>query len=109
MSEKQFRLRADQIKPLVSGYGGCFASEQISVEGMKVGYMYREEPEFEADGGWRFLSGDESQAYLDDASHLAIYDVNTIANYDPEIIPLLNSPIGSAFMRDERGNLVSAQ
>jgi hypothetical protein len=26
--------------------------------------------------------------------------VNTIANYDPEIIPLLDSPFGSAFARD---------
>ena len=109
MSEKQFHLRADQIKPLVSGYGGCFASDKITMEGMKVGYMYRDEPEFGADGGWRFLSGDESQAYLDDASHLAIYDVNTITNYDPEIIPFLDAPIGSAFMRDERGNLVPSQ
>ena len=29
-----------------------------------------------------------------------LYDVNTIANYDPEIIPFLDSPPGSAFERD---------
>jgi hypothetical protein len=30
------------------------------------------------------------------------YDVNTIANYDRDIIPLLDAPAGSAFMRDPR-------
>lgn len=65
--------------------------------------MYREEPDFEGDCGWRFLSGDESQDYLDDLEtlHIAIYDLNTIANYDPEIIRLLDAPIGSSFERDE--------
>jgi hypothetical protein len=105
MSEKQFRLRADQIKPLVSGYGGCFATDRITVDGMKVGYMYREVPGFDVDSGWRFLAGDEPQEYCNDPSNLAIYDVNTIANYDPEIIPFLDAPIGSAFSREADGKL----
>lgn len=62
--------------------------------------MYREEPDFDVDSGWRFLAGVESQEYLDDPKNMAIYDVNTIANYDPEIIPFLHAPIGSAFERD---------
>lgn len=71
----------------------------ITVDGFRVGFMYRQEPEFKADSGWRFLSGSESQEYLDNADHLTICDVNTIANYDPEIIPPLDAPIGSAFER----------
>ncbi|HZP59545.1 MAG TPA: DUF2185 domain-containing protein [Opitutaceae bacterium] len=52
-----------------------------------------------ADSGWRFFSGEEDQAYVDDSSHTMIYDVNTIANYDPAIIPYLTAPFGSAFGR----------
>ena len=109
MSKKQFRLRADQIKQLIPDGGGCYATDMITVEGHKVGYMYREEPDFAQDSGWRFLAGVESQEYLDDPNNLAIYAVNTIANYDPEIIPLLQAPIGSAFERVAgSGNLVEA-
>jgi len=36
-------------------------------------------------------------------SNLAFYNVNTVANYDPEIIPLLDAPVGSAFYRTENG------
>ena len=100
MPDKQFRLRADQIKPLVEGLGGCFASDMIPVQGHRVGIMYREEPEFEVDSGWRFLAGIESQEYLDDPENLSIYDVNTIASYDPEVIPFLHAPVGSVFERE---------
>jgi hypothetical protein len=99
MGKRQFHLRADQIKPLAEGRGGCFATDKITVNGEKVGFMYRQQSEFRADSGWRFLSGTETQEYLDNPDNLTIYDVNTIANYDPEIIPLLDAPLGSAFER----------
>lgn len=99
MLEKQFKIAANQIKPLVEGRGGCFATDMITVDGQKVGYMYREEPDFPDDSGWRFFSGKESDDYLEDTSHTSIYEVNTIANYDPRIIPLLDAPVGSAFER----------
>lgn len=99
MAKKQFRLRADQIKPLAENRGGCFATDMITVEGRKVGYMYREEPHNDQLSGWIFTAGQESEAYMDDADNHAIYNVNTIANYDPEIIPFLDAPAGTAFER----------
>lgn len=97
--EKSFRLAAQQIRPLAPGRGGCYATDRITVEGERIGYMYRESPDFGSDSGWRFFSGSESQEYLDDPNNTEIYDVNTIANYDPEIIPFLDAPTGSAFAR----------
>jgi hypothetical protein len=99
MADKPFKIPADQIKPLVQGFGGCFATDMITVDGHTVGYMYREKPDFENDSGWRFFSGKESEEDMADPKHTEIYEVNTIANYDPAIIPLLNSPVGSAFER----------
>ena len=98
--KKAFRLSADQIQPLACGYGSCIATDMITVEGRRVGFMYRQEPDNAVDSGWRFASGHESQEYMDDAENHAMYDINTIANYDPEIIPLLESAIGAAFERD---------
>ena len=39
--------------------------------------------------------------------HFAMYDVNTVAHFDPDIIPLLDAPRGSAFARDPSGAFVS--
>jgi hypothetical protein len=61
--------------------------------------MYREEPDNKSDSGWRFFAGDETDDYTEDPDHIGIYDVNTIANYDPAITPHLDAPAGSAFGR----------
>lgn len=96
---KTFKLSADQIAPIAMGFGGCFATDMITVDGRKVGWMYRQEPDNSIDSGWRFFAGPESAEYIEDLRNTAVYDVNTIANYDPEIVPLLDAPIGSAFER----------
>jgi hypothetical protein len=98
-SEKPFKIRADQIRQLIPNMGGCYASDRVMVDGLLVGYMYREDPTHDVDSGWRFLSGDESQDYVDDPDSLGIYAVNTVCNYDPAIIPYLGSPAGSSFGR----------
>ena len=104
---KTFRLQPEQIKPLAEDYGACIASDAITVEGQKVGFMYREDPDNDVDSGWRFLSGTESDEFLDDPENLGLYDVNTIANYDGDIIPLLDAPSGAAYERDpETGEFV---
>ncbi|MEO5714913.1 MAG: DUF2185 domain-containing protein [Luteolibacter sp.] len=97
--DKAFRIPGDQIKELIPNMGGCFATDRITVDGEKVGYMYREEPDKDIDSGWRFFSGDESQDYVDDPDNTSIYAVNTICNYDPAIIPFLGAPVGSSFGR----------
>ena len=99
MKPKRFKLRAEDIKPLAEGHGACICTDAITVDGRRVGFMYREQPDNADDSGWRFMSGEESQDYMDEADNHGVYDVNTIANYDPTIVPLLDSPAGSAFER----------
>lgn len=70
--------------------------------------MYRETSDNELDSGWRFLAGDEPDEYVSDPANFGLFDVNTLANYEPSVIPLLTAPTGSAFMRDEAGRLAPA-
>jgi hypothetical protein len=74
----------------------------ITVDGRRVAFMYREPPDNDVDSGWRFMSGFESDDYMNDPANHGIYDVNTIANYDPDIVPFLHAPVGSAFERKTR-------
>lgn len=98
-TDKAFKIPGSEIRRLIPDIGACFATDRITVDGMPVGYMYREQPDFEADSGWRFLAGDESQDYADNAENWAVYDVNTICNYDGAIISYLDAPVGCAFGR----------
>lgn len=79
---------------------GCFASDKITKEGFKVGYMYREQPdEGKPDSGWRFLAGNEDDEYINNPDNLHLFAINTICNYDKDIIPYLKSQIGSTYIR----------
>jgi hypothetical protein len=94
---KRYKLAKEQIRPLAEHRGGCLATDLITVEGFPVRFMYRESPDNPMDSGWRFMSGYEDDAYMSDPKNHGVYDVNTIANYDPSIIPFLDSLAGSAF------------
>jgi hypothetical protein len=95
--DKRFHIPGAQIKQLVPPMGGCFITDRVTVDGLKIGYMYREQADGPSDSGWRFFSGDEQPDYLDDSTHMGIFAVNTAANYDQDIIPYLDTPAPCAF------------
>jgi hypothetical protein len=96
---KNLRIPNEEIKPLVNNLDSCLCTDRITVDGQPIGFMYREIPDDGEDSGWRFLSGTETQAYIDDPTNSGLYEVNTIANYDTAIIPYLDAPFGAEFER----------
>ncbi len=107
-SRKKYKIPKSTMKRLIicDGAAGCFATDRIIVDGAKVGFMYREKPLDEQDSGWRFMAGDETEEYMSNTDMSGIYHLNTICNYDEEIIPLLGSPAGSFFVRNDKGDFV---
>ncbi|MGN0663612.1 MAG: DUF2185 domain-containing protein [Negativibacillus sp.] len=104
---KNWVIPGPQIKPILTdwqGPVGCLATDRIMVDGCKVGYLYRVEAVNAGDSGWRFFAGDEDDAYTSDPDKVGVFHLNTLCNYDPSILPLLNAPVGTAFIRDEEGN-----
>lgn len=104
---KKYKWASENIKLLVSPMGSCLASDKITVDGAKVGYMYRERPSDAVDSGWRFFAGSESEQYTATASNFSVYDVNTIANYDPSIVAFLGNAAPCAFARDDPSDQLS--
>jgi hypothetical protein len=104
---KNWHIKIEDMKELFHWDEGeaCLATDRITVDGCKVGYMYRQPPDHAADSGWRFTAGDESEEYMGNLGNSSNYTLNMIANDDPEIIPFLTAPVGSAFYRDDDGVL----
>lgn len=96
---KKFKINENEIKQLIQSNTGSLATDAIMVDGLKIGYAYREKPINNNDNGWRFFSGTETQDYLDDLSNTGVYSINTIANYDSSIIPFLDLPYGTELER----------
>jgi hypothetical protein len=109
MKEKIFKIPKESLETMIEFKIAGIASDSITVDGNLVGYMYREEAEKNYDSGWRFFSGLEDQAYVDDENNLSYYKLNTIANYDPSILPFLDSPVGSSFEKNDQGEFVTIE
>lgn len=104
MKSKIFKIPADNISEFIPGIGGCICSDKVTVEGLSVGYMSCDQPDFKGDSGWRIFSGTEDQDYVDNPDNSAIYDLNTITNYDKAIIKYLDLPVGSELDRISETN-----
>lgn len=107
--QKQFFIPQEELKPLLEnweGPRGCLATDKILVEGHPVGYLYREDPSeaMGEDSGWRFFAGTEDEDYLSNPENSGLYDLNTLCNCSPDILPLLAAPAGTAYFWDETGS-----
>lgn len=98
-------FRAGPLRRLVDDPRACIASDRILVDGQRVGYMVREAPTAPEESGWQFFADDESPEYLDTAANFGVYALNSVANVDPDVIPLLWAPAGAAFQRADGGPL----
>ncbi|MBQ1441652.1 MAG: DUF2185 domain-containing protein [Clostridia bacterium] len=107
MAAKNFKIPREQLKPLVRGKGLCIAPDTVLVDGMPVSIVYRVMPSWHYDSGWRFFSGTESDDYLSDSRFNGVYDLNTVVNYCPETLKLLDSPPYTAYRRDENGDWIN--
>jgi hypothetical protein len=99
---KKLTWVANEVVERVDQMGGCIATNRVMLDGRPVGTMLRDVAAGPEDSGWLFMAGDESQQYLDDAKNLAVYDVNTVADRDPSIVPYLYALPGQCFDRDPR-------
>lgn len=97
--EFRYKIKPEDVKELIVPRGYCYASDLVTVDGMQVGYMYKESPEDEDDTGWRFYSGTETEEYVSDVHNFMMFDLNYIANCDPAIIPYIKNRIGTELER----------
>ena len=103
------KKKKEKIEKLINynGNDGCMATNMITIEGWKVGYMYRDEPSTVfPDSGWRFFKGDEDEDYTNNVENYKIYKLNTICNYDESIIPYLNMPIGTYLIKTKDNRFI---
>ena len=81
--------------------GLCLATRAIIESETKVGYMFREKPDFDEDTGWRFFTGEESLDFIDDDDNIEVYEVSQILKKDESIREYLESPVGTEWEKDQ--------
>lgn len=100
----------DPVPSIVDKYSKrCFVTNNILHEGRPVGYLYREEPEYTDDSGWRFTTGTETDEYMDDASNASYVSLGAVLTKDDSFVDLLDAAPGAAFVKDEQGSFVAVE
>ncbi|MDR2367203.1 MAG: DUF2185 domain-containing protein [Deltaproteobacteria bacterium] len=105
---KKLAIAMKDIIPMVPDWEepkSCLASDRITVDGAKVGYMRYERPTSGGDSGWVLAAGDESDEYMRDPKNMGTYDINAICNYDPDITEFIDFQIGCVIRRSNGGDL----
>ena len=65
--------------------------------------MKKDEERDYVDTGWRILSGDASDEYMDDSENISLVSLGAVLSRDDSFIDLLESEIGTSFERNENG------
>lgn len=93
---------------LAAALGRCIVSKTVSEGGAPIGFMYREEPVFEQDSGWRFFSGDETDEFAANPENFGVYDISDVTRNHPSVAEWLAQPAGTAWETDENGEFQPA-
>lgn len=74
----------------------AIVSNKISLEGMPIAFMYREQPmDLSFDSGWRVFSGTETQEYADNPDNFSFYSLARLVHYQPNTSGLFWQDIGT--------------
>ena len=86
----------------------AIVSREISAGDAAAGFVYREEPAFEQDSGWRFFSGAESDEFCEDAANFDTLPLSQALELCPEAAALMKESSGAWEWDDERGGFQAA-
>lgn len=99
MTAKKLAVDPETAPPMVPPLGLGVATDSVMVEGWPVQTMVRAAPAHEDDSGWSFTSGLESEDELGDPARSGAYDLDLVANIDPDVLPFLTWPVGTVVER----------
>ena len=86
---------------------GCLATKKLMENVENLGYLYRGNAVKNVpDSGWRLFVGDEDDAYLADNDNIEVVPLEYICKIVPAVFPLLDSPVGSAYYKNQNGEFV---
>ena len=99
MNDKFFKS-VKHVESIAEGHGYCFVSAKVCVDENEIKYCYREKPGNDTDSGWRFFAGDEDDEYCANPDNFHIFDINTVCNFDKNIIDILEEPYPISLTKD---------
>jgi hypothetical protein len=81
---------------------GIVSRQVIGPNRRFIGFANRQAPIRKFDSGWAFLSGKESQEFLDEPSNSVALPIRELLEMDPSLSELMDKPAGTYWERDSQ-------
>ncbi|MGA1811749.1 DUF2185 domain-containing protein [Frondihabitans sp. 4ASC-45] len=75
--------------------GDSLASTRILDGSSPLGWAFREAPVAPEDNGWRFLSQDDNETFINTPGNIRVADFNAVAEIEPAVIAIYGFPVGT--------------
>lgn len=104
------KAEGDEVKKGAAGEGEpgefdmwCIVSNHIIHGDAELRWCFREKPASDLDSGWRFLSGIDTEAYINDPSNMSVCAWQTMVEIEPAVLPLLHMRVGTDLVFEHAG------
>lgn len=91
----------DALTALAAGRGYALVSRDLLENGGPISYMYFEQADNADDSGWRFFSGRETNAYINDPDNIEMMDLGLLAAKYPDVLPYLMEEEPASFESED--------
>ena len=78
-----------------SYYGGFIISKNITKNGVKAKWIFREQSSIKECNGWNLYSENDDQEYISNPNNFEIVSSETIEKYVPALLKVFNAPYGT--------------
>ena len=78
-----------------SYYGGFIISKNITKNGVKAKWIFREQSSIKECNGWNLYSENDDQEYISNPDNFEIVSAETIMKYVPALLKVFNAPYGT--------------
>ena len=82
-------------KKKIDNYGGFIISKNITQNGIKAKWIFREQSSIRECNGWNIYSENDNQEYVSNPQNFEIVSAESIIKFVPVLLMVFNAPYGT--------------
>lgn len=78
-----------------NNYGGFIISKNVTRNGIKAKWVFREQSSIKECNGWNIYSENDDQEFISNPNNFEIVSADTISRFVPVLLMMYNAPYGT--------------